>query len=304
MLLGIDISEREVAVILAKPDGSAERAMRATMPRVGGANAAWLVVVETVRQLLLESHLVSSQIEKTAVAFFAPIATDENGDEMVRKDFRSGSWAGFDLSRALREHLGLAGSRVETRVQCAALGEQRLGALRESDNWLYVHLGQNVEAAACVNGALLTGKNRAALELGAVCIDRDGALGESGRRGVLNAYCGQEAFMARIRSYGLTFQTPREVWDSYDTNYMAKSQCDDYVERLSQGIGTACALLNPSRVVLGGELFQVVGEKLLSPLSAHLKEYCLPIHSENLQILAGQLGTDAAVLGTPSAVEA
>lgn len=302
MLLGIDISEREVAVILAKPDGSAELALRASLPRVGGANAAWLRVVETIREILLQSHILASQIENVGVAFFAPLDANENGREIVRKDSRSSSWAGFDLNRALREHLGIENSRVETRAYCEALAERKFGALRgsenaTSENWLYVHLGQTIEGAASVNGVLLAGQNRAALELGAICIDRDGALDESGRRGVLNAYCGEEAFMARARSYSLTFQTPREIWESCATNSMAKSLCDDYAARLAQGIGIACAILNPSQVVLGGEFFHVVGEKLVPSFNTRLREYCLPIHFQNLHTAAGQLGNDAAVLG-------
>jgi len=298
MILGIDVSQREVAVILAKPDGSAELALRAPLPRVGGANAAWLAVVETVRQILLQGHVVASQIEKTGVAFFAPLDLDG----VVAKDSRSASWAGFDLQRALKEHLGIQNCRVQTRVRCAALAEEKLGALRASEkttneNWLYIHLGQNVEAAARVEGVLPSGQSRAAMEFGAICIDRDGALDESGRRGTLNAYCGEDAFMARARSYALTFQTPGEIWESSASNAMAKSLCDDYAARLSQGIGIACAILNPARVVLGGELFAQLDGKLIAPLNAGMKEYCLPVHTRNLQIVAGQLGNDAAVLG-------
>jgi len=293
MILGIDISQRDVAVILAKPDGSAELALREDLPRIGGANAVWLAVVEVVRQILLQGHVVASQIEKTGVAFFAPL--DING--MVAKDSRGANWAGFDLKRAVKEHLGIENCSVQTRVRCEALAEEKFGALRECENWLYVHLGQNVEAAARVEGVLPLGASRAALELGAVCIDRDGALGESGRRGTLDAYCGEDAFMARARGYALTFQTAGEIWESSATNAMAKSLCDDFIARLAQGLGTACALFNPSRVVIGGELFHQFGENLMLPLSTRVKEYCLPVHFQNLQFLAGQLGNDAAVLG-------
>ena len=290
MLLDIDISECEVAVILACPDSTAESALRSPLPVVGGVNAAWLTVVETVREALLQCHVIASQIEKTTVAFFAPL--DENG--LIRKDVRSAVWSGFDLSRALREHLQIGNARAEKR---ATFAEQKFGALRECDDWLYIYLGQRVEAAACVTGVLLNGHNRAALELGEICIERDGALGDSGRRGVLDAYCGEEAFMARARGYALAFQTARGIWNSTAVNSMAKSLCDDYVERLSQGVGTACAVLNPARVVLGGELFFATENKILEPLEARFKSYCLPVHSGSTPILAGQLGNDAAVLG-------
>ena len=293
MFLGLEIGVAEVAVIIAREDGGAEVALRAPLPRVGGANAQWLAAMEVAREALLQSHLSANQIQSAGVAFFAPI--DENS--LVRKDARSASWESFDLRRALREHLGIENARVASRVHCAAMAEFRLGALRESEQGLYVALGREVESAALVSGVLLRGASGAASELGAICLERDGELSASGHRGTLSAYCGAESFMTRARSYAVTFQTPHEIWSNRDSNFMAKSLCDEYVERLAQGLGTVCAILNPSRVVFGGELFEAFGEPLLVALRAPLGKYCLPIHARQLEIVAGGLGRDAGVLG-------
>jgi glucokinase len=293
MLLGIEITTQEVAAIVARGDGGAEVALRAPLPRVGGANASWLAAMEVARQALLQSHLPVQRIQSAGVAFFAPL--DENG--IVRKDARSAGWESFDLRRALREHLGIENVRAQTRVICGAMAESKLGALRETDNALFVSLGREVEGAALAAGVLLRGANHAALELGAICIERDGELSADGRRGTLNAYCGSESFMTRARSYGVTFQTPHEIWSNRASNFMAKSLCDEYVERLSQGLGAACAILNPSRVALSGEIYEAFSEQLLVALRAALGKYCLPLHVRSLEIVAGSLGRDAGVLG-------
>lgn len=293
MLLGIEISQTEVAVIVARTDGGAETALRAPLPRVGGANARWLAAVEVAREAILQSHISAQQIQSAGVAFFAPL--DENG--LVRKDARSAGWEAFDLRRALREHLGIENAHIATRALCRLRAEHQLGALRESSDALLVALEREVTAAALVSGVLLRGAHCAAVELGAVCIERDGELGASGLRGTLSAYCGAESFMTRARSYGVTFQSPHEIWSARESNFMAKSLCDDYVERLAQGLGAACAMLNPARVALGGELFEAFSDGLIVALQATLGKYCLPVHARKLEIVAGQLGRDAGVLG-------
>jgi glucokinase len=293
MLLGIEITLREVAVIVARDGGGAEVALRAPLPRVGGANANWLAALEVVREALLQSHLSVQQIQSAGIAFFAPL--DENG--LVRKDARSAGWENFDLRRALREHLGIENVSVQTRVICAAMAEHKLGALREIENGLLISLEHDVESAALASGVLLRGAANAALEIGAICLERDGELGASGRRGTLSAYCGAQSFMTRARSYGVTFQTPHEIWSNRDSNFMAKSLCDEYVERLAQGVGAVCAVLNPARIAFSGELFDAFGEELLVALRVSLGKYCLPVHARSLQIVAAALGRDAGVLG-------
>jgi len=301
MLLGIDITSRDVAVILAKPDGGAELALRAAHPREGGAPAIWLAAMETARETMRRAKIQPAQIAHTALAFDNPV--DQEG--IVGKGIRTEGWEGFNLKRALQEHLGVADAVAENRVICEALGEWRFGALRPAPespegangDWLYVHIGSTISGAATVNGKLVRGAARAAVELGAICIERDGALCASGRRGCLDGYCGGEAFMTRAASYGLTLRLAHEIWEMSGTNFAAQSLCEDYVQRLAQGLGIAVSLLNPARIVLGGGLANGLGQKLLVPLRARIQEFCLPAHFQGLEVVGAQLGEDAAALG-------
>ncbi|HVF10345.1 MAG TPA: ROK family protein [Abditibacteriaceae bacterium] len=303
MILGIDISTNDVAVILAQPDGGAELALRSPLPREGGSPAIWLAAMETARETLRRGRREPAQVECTGLVFHAPV--DERG--LVMPSPRAVGWEGFDLQWALREHLGVADAVAENRVLGEALGEWRFGALRSANadesgqpscpDWLYVHLGSTIGGAALVNGGLLRGRARAAVEVGAICIERNGALGSSGRRGALEGYCGGEAFIARARSYGLNFKMASEVWDAAPSNSMAQSLCEEYSNRLAQGLGGAVVMLNPQRLVIGGALGNVLGERLLAPLRQTIQEFCRPAHFNQLQIGNGQLGDDAAVLG-------
>jgi predicted NBD/HSP70 family sugar kinase len=310
MLLGLDFSEHSVAVIVADDDGATLVALRAELPR-SGSSSQWLAAMQTARQAMLQTHAIASQITRICLAFYAPL--DENG--VVQKDARAPGWSSYDLPSALREHLEVENVMAVPRVLCEAIAEERLGALRPLANasgapipgtpfsgadWLYLHLGVSVEACARSNGILVRGANSSAVEVGAICIERGGALSDSGKRGSVNGYCGGDAFITRARSYGLTTSTPHEIWEVAPTNAMAKSLCDDYTERLAQGLGAALAMLNPARLTIGGEFGHELGTGFLAPLRARLGEYCLSRHVENLEISIGQLGRDAAVLGAVS----
>ncbi len=298
MLLGIDIAKRDVAVILANAQGGAELALRTDLPKEGGAPAVWLSAMSAARETLRRAQIVPDMVQCVAVALDAPM--DENG--IVGKSARSVGWEGFDLPDALRRHLNVARGVAQSRLLSEALGEWHFGALRpdgenSSGDWLYVHLGSSVGAVACVNGGILRGANGAAGELGALCIERDGALTSNGRRGGLESYCTHESFISRAVSYGITNQTAAQIWDSYGSNFTARSVCDDYTARLAQGTGAALTILNPAQLVFGGSLVTALGEKLLVPLRARLKEFCLPAHFAHLPVVAGKLGDDAAALG-------
>ncbi|HEX8235207.1 MAG TPA: ROK family protein [Abditibacteriaceae bacterium] len=303
VFLGIDLSSRDVATVLADENGAALLALRAARPLQGGSPAVWHAVVQTARETLMRGAQQPAQIRRVALAIDAPLDTDG----VVLRGINTDGWEGFDVPRALREHLGIADTRAENRVVCEALGEARFGALRPDGehstneysgcDWLFVHVGEHLGAAARVNGHVLRGDARAALDIGAICIERDGELASSGRRGSLEAYCGGDNFVTRAASYGLTLKSAHEIWEMESSNFAARSLCDDYVRRLAQGLGCALSILNPRRVVLGGAIALSLGETLLAPLRSGIREFCAPSHSSSVQIVLSQLGQDAAVLG-------
>jgi len=301
MLLGIDIARRDVAVILANAQGGAELALRTDLPRAGdplggSTPAIWLAAMSAARETLHRAQIIPDQVQCVAVSLDAPI--DDNG--IVGKHPRAIGWEGFDLPDALRRHLNIAQAAAQSRLHSEALGEWHFGALQSAgapSDWLYVHVGSTLGAIACVNGHILRGAMRAAGEIGALCIERDGALTSSGRRGGLEGYCTHESFLARAASYGITIQNPLEIWEAYHSNFAARSLCDDFVVRLAQGLGGALTILNPAQLVLGGSIVTALGETLLQPLRGRLKEFCLPTHFAHLSVGAGKLGDDAAALG-------
>jgi predicted NBD/HSP70 family sugar kinase len=317
MFLGLDISQVDAAAILAKENGETQIALRSALPKEGGSPAVWMCALELAREAMQRASLAPEQVRAAALSMEVPF--DARG--VIRRGARTDGWEGFDAPRALSEHLNIARAVAENRAFCAARGEARFGALRgeivtqestastredggangRGANWLFLHLDAQLGAAACMNGNMLRGENHRALDLGAVCIDRDGALGASGSRGSLEAYCGGESFVSRAAGYGITVRSALEVWQMAPQNYAAQTLCDDFVRRLAQGISVALAVLDARRIVFGGAISDELGETLLTPLHLALSEFWRTQQegaSTRAPVLeVAQLGRDAAVLG-------
>lgn len=65
---------------------------------------------------------------------------------------------------------------------------------------------------------------------------------------------------------------------------------------IGSGVANLCNLLNPSRVVLGGDLAEA-GELVLAPIRESVSRYAIPSAARQLGIVPGTLGGRAEVLG-------
>jgi glucokinase len=293
MLLGLEISRHDAAVILASPQGEAQLALRQEFAPNLTPAAQWLAAMDLCQVILGRAVLEPHQITRAAVVLDAQ--QDSNGI-VLRDPYRPG-WEGYDLRRGLREHLGIQEILTAPRARADALGELRYGVLKESRDWLYFHLGRSLEGAAMSGGAWIVGANNVAGDLGGIILDRDGAVDAYGRRGSLAAYCGGDAFEARCRSYGLTFHRAHEVWDLAASNFAAQSVVEDFVARLSQGLTSATAILNPAVLCLGGAFANAIFPRLQPALALKMREMGRGRAVETIEIRQASLGEDAAVLG-------
>ena len=62
------------------------------------------------------------------------------------------------------------------------------------------------------------------------------------------------------------------------------------------GVANICNLLNPRRVIVGGEL-SAAGDVLLGPLRDSLGRYAIPTAASDVTVVAGALGKRAEVMG-------
>jgi predicted NBD/HSP70 family sugar kinase len=65
---------------------------------------------------------------------------------------------------------------------------------------------------------------------------------------------------------------------------------------VGRAVAALCNLINPDRVIVGGEL-SVAGDLLLDPIREAVGRYALPTAAVHVQVVTGVLGERAEVLG-------
>ena len=327
MRLALDLAYNDAAAILADPAGAQRAAVRHGIAREAmnreGTPAAWRVLVDAAREAMAQCGVGAADISAVALAFPARL---QHG--VVQRGLETDGWLGFVPAAALAQTFGFAPQSVSAypRVLCAAQGEATYGALQNKESWLYLSLDRAFDAAVCekgggaleghaqggghagggpggalaggaagtagAGGGGVSGGTVRAIDLGHVCLDRDGIVGPGGRRGELQAYCGADNLEARAAGYGLTHRSAAQIWALASSNAAAQSLCEDYARRLAQGIAVARACFAFETVCLGGHLAVEAGASLLPLLQHSLGEFC-----EVPETVTAQLGRDDAIFG-------
>ncbi|MEZ0075889.1 ROK family transcriptional regulator [Planotetraspora sp. GP83] len=200
------------------------------------------------------------------------------------------------------------GAHVQHSAQLEAVAEARLGAGRGARSLFYVSLSTDIGAGLIVDGEPYRGTAGAGGRLGHLSIDFNGPLCACGNRGCLVLYAGLPA----VR------ETLRPVLGDQDLLAALASgnrACENVLAEVGETVGRAlagvCNLVNPERIVVGGDL-AVAGEVLLEPLRTTLRRYALPVVREaevvgaalDLGTRGAAVGGAALVLGSPSTLVA
>ena len=122
-----------------------------------------------------------------------------------------------------------------------------------------------------------------------------------GNRGCLERFVGTPALLESLRgSHG-----DLSVDDLLRLAAAGDSGCRRVIGDAGRLIGVQvanlCNLLNPRRVIIGGSL-SAAGDILLDPIRASLDRCALPMAAATAEVVAGELGDRATVLGALSLV--
>lgn len=185
---------------------------------------------------------------------------------------------------------------VDNASNLATLAEARLGAARGKENALFLDIGDGIGSGLLLNGQLFRGHNGSAGEFGHITIRENGPLCRCGSRGCLEAIAGGPAILESLKAtYG-----PLKLGDLVIRAMAGDDACIRAIADAGKHIGVAaanvCNLLDPERIVVGGDLARA-GELLLGPLR-HAIERSIIVDDESIpDVVQGQLGNRAAVLG-------
>jgi predicted NBD/HSP70 family sugar kinase len=210
-------------------------------------------------------------------------------------------WVGVDAGAVLSERLGLS-VRVENDANLGALAELVFGAGRGLSDFVYIKVSSGIGAGFVIGGRLHRGVGGTAGEIGHTQFREGGDVCRCGNRGCLETAAAAGPITASVsagRGEAVNVARVIELADAGDL--LAQRVLADAGREIGVAVANLCNLLNPERVIVGGEL-SAAGDVLLAPIVQSLRRHAIPTAAADVDVVAGGLGKRAEVMGALAVV--
>ncbi|AKG46027.1 ROK family transcriptional regulator [Streptomyces xiamenensis] len=205
-------------------------------------------------------------------------------------------WRGTNPREELAARTGVP-VHVDNDANLGALGELVWGSGRGCDDLAYIKVASGVGAGLVMDGRIYRGPGGTAGEIGHITLDESGPVCRCGNRGCLETFTAARHVLPLLHaSHGPDLTMRRVVQLAREGDPGCRRVVADIGRHIGSGVAHLCNLLNPSRVVLGGDLAEA-GEVALTPIRDSVSRYSIPSAARNLTLVPGALGGRAEVLG-------
>ena len=213
--------------------------------------------------------------------------------------------ADYDLGNILEQNLLNLGYTIDVKLKndgkCAALAEQKYGALQGYDNSIFLCIGTGVGSAVIFDGKLLEPKNVPGFEFSHTIIHKNGALCNCGKRGCFEVYASLKRFKEKLvkefNLNSLSGECIREFIRQNLDNSTLKYIINNYIEDLSIGISNIINIFEPEVICFGGS-FAEYEDILYQPLKKALLSGNLLFNKRcDIIIKHAELKNDAGIIG-------
>ena len=182
-------------------------------------------------------------------------------------------WDGVDIARSLSARIGRP-VHVDSEANLGALAEAREGAARGASSSVYITVGHAISAGLLVDGDLFRGVSGRTGQIGHMTIDENGARCRCGNRGCLETVAAGPALLAGFSETDGIHRLRDLVTAAGDGVAAAQRTIADAGRHIGIAAASLCNLIDPERIVVGGELARA-GEILLAPLRHSLERSSL-----------------------------
>jgi predicted NBD/HSP70 family sugar kinase len=254
---------------------------RASSPEVVGQQAADLGAIagpagDLVEKLLVEAGCSRGQLGSVVVGLPRPVGLGES-------------------AVAVGERLGVP-AHVENDANLGTLGEAVYGAGRGHDSFIYVKLGHNVGAGLVIGGRLHRGASGFGGELAHVQVRADGDLCICGGRGCLAAIVGSSLLDYVRLSNEERLALPQILALAAERDPGVRRVFADLGRLVGRPLASFCTIFDPAAVVVDGSL-GAAGQYVLAGVRESIDRHTAPVVADSVQVIAGELGNRAELLG-------
>jgi predicted NBD/HSP70 family sugar kinase len=298
LAVGLDFGKRHLRVALAdlSHEVLAERheQLDADLP----AKEAIARATRLVDDVLADAGARRSEIVGVGMGLPGPVhrPSGELGDSTILP-----GWVGVRAADAMTAALGHP-VEVENDASLGALSEWMWGAGSGTENMAYLKLATGIGAGLILRGQPYGGSGGTAGEIGHTVIDPGGPICRCGNRGCLETLAGSSAVLASLRdAFAEPVTLPDVIARALDGHAGCRRAIGDAGATIGTAAATLCNLLNPQRVVVGGDL-AAAGALLLDPLAEALRRGAVRSAADDVEVCEGALGDRAEVLGAVALV--
>ena len=163
---------------------------------------------------------------------------------------------------------------IENDVNLAAVAEHRDGAAKGTDDVVYVWFGRGLGLGVILGGKLHRGVTGGAGEIGYLTVPGSPLPDDFVKRrakGSFQRFVGADAVVELAEEYGISAASASEaVGLAHNSGDKGERFFEVLATRMATGVASICAVLDPSLVVVGGEVGYAGGQTLASLIGAEL----------------------------------
>jgi glucokinase-like ROK family protein len=291
LVVGIDFGHRHVRVAVGDLTGQVLDGQRESIAADHGY-AEGLDRASAMLDALLEKvDAAPEEVLNIGLGLPAPI-TNEN---VVLSSAILPGWEGVNAKTAVEKRLGRP-AHIENDANLGALAEHLHGAGAGHDDLVYVKVSSGVGAGMILGGKLFRGANGTAGEIGHLTIDEQGPFCRCGSRGCLEAYASVGMAQAALESQMPGAGIDEIVVAAKAGNVSALRMFEDAGLHLGWGLAMLANLINPSAIVVGGDMSRA-GDLLLDAIHIGMRRHALASVSSGTLVTSAALGDRASVVG-------
>lgn len=297
LAVGIDFGKRHLAVALADLSHRVLAEDRREMVDDYDAATGIECATELVERVLAEADTDRDRVVGVGMGLPGPI----HASGVVGSSAILPGWAGTQAAERMGERLGMR-VWLGNDANLGALSESFWGAGRGAGTVVYLKLATGIGAGVVIGGRLFEGAGGTAGEIGHTSLDETGDICRCGSRGCLETYASGTAIAGLLsRSLGEALTLEDVLTRSVEGDPGCRRALADAGRHIGASVADLCNLINPERIVVGGSM-AVAGDVLLDPLREAVELRAIPSAAEDVQIVPGELGERAELLGAVALV--
>ena len=306
-IISIDLGGTKILSALIDVNNKIKSKEKIPTELINGKEGLVNSIIQSVKKIMKENEVTEREIK--AICLGVPGTVNpytgiiSNAPNLGIKN--------FNIKEALLKHFSIP-LLIENDVNLAGLGIKKFETCEETNNMLVVFVGTGIGGALFFDGKIYRGSTFFAGEIGHMKVNSRGSLLSkdknstfeliasrtaivrdikkelnSGKKSILKEY---KSPMKLLKSKGLALAVKKS--DQLAVKYVSKSAVT-----IGTVLGSLVTLLNLDTIVLGGGVFEAMGDFMMPKVRKAFIKSVLPEPGKTVKIVQTKLGDDAAIYG-------